>query len=421
MNIAGRETVVLKFGGTSVADATCIKRISNIAIKERQHSNVVIVVSAMGKTTDGLMKLAGELSPRPAGRELDMLLSTGEQVSISLVAMYLNSQGYAATSLVGWQAGFITECSHNRARIAKIKTDRLEEHLAKGEIVVVAGFQGISEDGAELTTLGRGGSDTSAVALASALKANKCDIYTDVTGVYTTDPRICKDARKLDYVSYEEMIELASLGAKVLHPRSVELAKKYQVKLSVRSSFEQYNPGTKVTTLEEVRKMELTKAVTGVAVDNNQAKIGFLGVPDRPGVSSTLFGRLAKENISVDVILQSIPRDSDKIDIAFTVTKDSLDRALVICAELAKEIEAEKVISDSNIAKVSIVGAGMLDKPGIAAGMFDALSSANINIQMITTSEIKLSCVIDEKQGNEAVKILHNKFDLKSSNEKIIV
>ena len=252
------KTTVLKFGGSSVANADCIKQVCEIAIKESENANLVVVVSAMGKATDSLVKLAKEFNPLPEGRELDMLLSTGEQVTISLVSMCLNQMGYKATSLVAWQAGFITERAHNRARIAQIKTDRIEKHLASGEIVIVAGFQGITEDG-EITTLGRGGSDTSAVALAAALKAERCDIYTDVDGVYTTDPRIIPEAKRLDIISYEEMLELASLGAKVLHPRSVELAKKYNINLRVRSTFKPEDMGTKVIKLSEVRNMELTK------------------------------------------------------------------------------------------------------------------------------------------------------------------
>lgn len=413
------KTTVLKFGGSSVANADCIKQVCEIAVRESENANLVIVVSAMGKATDSLVKLAKEFNPLPEGRELDMLLSTGEQVTVSLVAMCLHQMGFKAISLVASQAGFITERAHNRARIAQIKTDRIEKHLNLGEIVIVAGFQGITEDG-EITTLGRGGSDTSAVAIAAALKAERCDIYTDVDGVYTTDPRIIPEARRLDLISYEEMLELASLGAKVLHPRSVELAKKYNINLRVRSTFKPDDLGTRVVKLSEVRNMELTQAVTGVAIDDKQAKLGFMGVPDKPGIACKIFDRLAKENVSIDVILQSIPRDG-VIDIAFTVQQDYLQKAVRIAEELAIEVGADKIVFDENIAKVSIVGAGMLNKPGIAAEMFSSLYNAGINIQMITTSEIKISCIIKIEESQKAVKAIHDQFNLAYSKEEIIV
>lgn len=413
------KTTVLKFGGTSVANPECIKRACSIAIEEAKTSNLVMVVSAMGKTTDALVKLAKEFNSLPEGRELDMLLSTGEQVTASLVSMCLHEMGYSASSLVAWQAGFITERAHNRARIAKIKTERIQAHLSKGEIVVLAGFQGITDCG-EVTTLGRGGTDTSAVAVAAALGAQKCDIYTDVDGVYTTDPRIIPEAKKLDIVSYEEMLELASLGAKVLHPRSVELAKKYDIDLNVRSSFKPKDKGTKVIKLREVEKMELTQAVTGVALDKKQAKLGFIGVPDTPGIASKIFTTLASNNVSVDVILQSVAREGI-IDVAFTVNQDYLRKAIQISEEIVKEVGAEKVVHDESVAKISIVGAGMLNKPGIASEMFTALFDAGINIQMITTSEIKISCVIDLEYAEEAVKAIHSKFNLAETVEEIIV
>ncbi|MCH2227243.1 MAG: aspartate kinase [Candidatus Caenarcaniphilales bacterium] len=413
------KTTVLKFGGTSVADAECIKRVCSIAIREAESANLIMVVSAMGKTTDGLVKLAKDFNSLPEGRELDMLLSTGEQVTASLVAMCLHEMGYAASSLLAWQSGFITEREHNQARIAKIKTERINEHLAKGEIIVLAGFQGITECG-EVTTLGRGGTDTSAVAVAAALGAQKCDIYTDVDGVFTTDPRIIPEAKKLDLISYEEMLELASLGAKVLHPRSVELAKKYNIDLSVRSSFKPEDKGTRVIKLSEVQDMELTQAVTGVALDKKQAKLGFMGVPDTPGIASKIFKTLAENNVSVDVILQSVPREGI-IDIAFTVNQDYLQKAIKISKELALEVKAAEVVHDDDIAKISIVGAGMLNKPGIASEMFTALYDADINIQMITTSEIKISCIIDLAQAEAAVKVIHEKFNLAQPVQEIIV
>ena len=413
------KTTVLKFGGTSVADPECIRRVCSIAQREAEDAKVVMVVSAMGKTTDALVKLAREFNPLPEGRELDMLLSTGEQVTASVVAMCLNNMGLKATSLVAWQAGFITEREHNQARIAEIKSDRIQSHIDSGEIVVLAGFQGITECG-EITTLGRGGTDTSAVAVAAALGAEKCDIYTDVDGVFTTDPRIIPEARRLDYVSYEEMLELASLGAKVLHPRSVELAKKYNINLSVRSSFKPDDLGTRVVKLSEVQDMELTQAVTGVALDKKQAKIGFIGVPDEPGIASNIFSTLAANNVSVDVILQSVPREG-VIDVAFTVNQDYLNKAIQISNEIAQEVKAESVIHEDSIAKISIVGAGMLNKPGIASEMFTALFEAGINIQMITTSEIKISCIIELEHAEDAVKVIHDKFNLADPVKELIV
>jgi aspartate kinase len=412
-------TIVLKFGGSSVADPDCIRRISQIAIKEAQAHNVVMVVSAMGKTTNGLISLAEEIKNEPRGRELDMLLASGEIVSSALTAMCLQSLGHPALSMTGWQAGFITERAHNKARIAEIKTDRILKHLSKGQIVVVAGFQGVTEDG-EITTLGRGGSDTSAVALAAALNADRCDIYTDVDGVYSTDPRIVPKAQKMDYISYEEMIELASLGAKVLHPRSVELAKKYNIDLWVRSSFDPENKGTQVISLKRIRAMELTRAVTGIALDTKQAKVGILGVPDRPGIASKIFTTLAEKNVSIDMIVQSVPREEHN-EIAFTVPKDSLAEARDICEGLLPEIRGKEVVIRDDIAKVSIVGAGMLNRPGIAAQMFRVLAENDINIDMISTSEIKVSCIIGIENAEKAVRVVHETFELEKSEEPVIV
>ncbi|MDD9899318.1 MAG: aspartate kinase [Candidatus Melainabacteria bacterium] len=412
-------TIVLKFGGSSVANSECIERISKIAIRESKEHNVIVVTSAMGKTTNQLIDLANQVCPGCDGRELDMLLATGELVSISLAAMAIQKLGHPAVSLTGWQAGFVTESSHNKARIAEIKCDRINKHLELGEIVVVAGFQGITEDG-EVTTLGRGGSDTSAVALASAFKADRCDIYTDVKGVYTTDPRVVKEATKLDHISFEEMIELASLGAKVLHPRSVELAKKYNIDLRVRSSFKPENKGTEVISLQRMKDMELTKAVTGVALDTKQAKIAIISVADRPGIASKVFGELGKNKINVDMIIQSVPRDGIN-DIAFTVPREDMETAKAVCEEILKDIEGSKVEADDGIAKVSIVGAGMLNRPGVASTLFETLSQAGINIQMISTSEIKISCLIDEADATKAVQVIHDAFELEKSSEPIIV
>lgn len=412
-------TIVLKFGGSSVADAKCIERISKIALKEAQEHNVIVVTSAMGKSTNQLIDLANQACPGCSGRELDMLLATGELVSISLTAMTIQRLGHPAVSLTGWQAGFVTESSHNRARIAEIKCDRINKHLDLGEIVIVAGFQGITEDG-EVTTLGRGGSDTSAVALAAAFKADRCDIYTDVDGVFTTDPRLVKEATMLSHISYEEMIELASLGAKVLHPRSVELAKKYNIDLRVRNSFNSENEGTKVISLKRMLDMELTKAVTGVALDTKQAKIAIINVADRPGIASRVFGELGKNKINVDMIIQSVPRDGVN-DIAFTVPREDMELAKRTCEDILKDIEGSRVEADGSIAKVSIVGAGMLNRPGIASNLFETLSQAGINIQMISTSEIKISCLIDEANAEKAVQVIHAAFELEKSSEPIIV
>ncbi len=412
-------TLVLKFGGSSVADAECIERISRVAIKEAQEHNVIVVVSAMGKTTNQLIALAESISPNAKGRELDMLLATGELVTISLAAMCIQKLGYAATSLTGWQAGFVTESQHNKARIAEIRCDRINQHLDLGEIVIVAGFQGITEEG-EVTTLGRGGSDTSAVALAAAFNAIRCDIYTDVDGVYTTDPRVVKEAQRLDYISHEEMIELASLGAKVLHPRSVELAKKYDVDLRVRSSFDTENTGTQVVSLKRIIEMELTKAVTGVALDTKQARVGIMSVPDRPGIVSQVFAALSEKNISVDMIIQSVPRQGIN-DIAFTVPKEDVDDAVAICKEILSQVEGHDIITDKDIAKVSIVGAGMINRPGIASRLFKALADNDINIQMISTSEIKISCIIKPEKAEQALEVIHQNFELEKSSEPIIV
>ncbi len=415
---AKKEILVLKFGGTSVADPECIERISKIAIREAENYNVIVVVSAMGKTTNTLVDLANQVCPGCRGRELDMLLATGELVSIALTAMCIQRLGHPSVSLTGWQAGCITEQSHNKARIAEIKRGRIDKHLDQGEIVVVAGFQGITEDG-EVTTLGRGGSDTSAVALAVAFKAKRCDIYTDVDGVFTTDPRLVKEASKLDYISYEEMIELASLGAKVLHPRSVELAKKYNVDLRVRNTFNPADQGTAVVNIKRMKDMELTKAVSGVALDIKQARIGILNVADRPGIASKVFSELGKRKINVDMIIQSVPREGIN-DIAFTVPIEDAELAKASCEEILQDIEGTKVIADKNIAKVSIVGAGMLNRPGVASTLFTALSDAKINIQMISTSEIKISCIINVEQAEKAVHVIHKAFELEKSSEPII-
>lgn len=407
-----KEIIVQKFGGTSVADTDKIKRVADAVIREKELGNdVVVVCSAMGHTTDYLVKMAKEISPNPSGREMDMLLSTGEGVSIALLAMALQSKGYEAISLNAMQIGIITEDIHLKARITDIRTDKLKENLAQGKIIVVAGFQGVTKD-AEITTLGRGGSDTSAVALAGALNAARCDIYTDVEGVYTTDPRVVPNASRLDTISYEEMLELARVGANVLHPRAVETARQCNVPLRVRSTFKLDNLGTLIIGVEN---MEIYKPVTGVASDLSQVRIVFLDVPDVPGHAAKLFGELSKENISVDMIIQSYARSTTNTnDIAFTVAKSDLDRAGSILERIKADLGASKVHVDEDIAKISIVGAGMIDRPGIAATMFETLANMGINIKMISTSEIKISCLVEKNDAERSIKALHNVFELDS-------
>ena len=394
--------IVQKFGGTSVASPELIRNVANRVAKTRdQGQQVVVVVSAMGHTTDHLIELARAVGDCTPGREMDMLLATGEQVTIALLVMALKSMGYQAVSLTGAQAGIMTDEAHTKARIMKIDPQRIQKELEQGKIVVVAGFQGVNTGG-ETTTLGRGGSDTTAVALAADLNAETCEIYTDVEGIYTADPRILPDARKLDRISYDEMLELASLGALVLQARSVEYAKHYGVTIHVRSSFND-QPGTLV---KEASGMEEYRLLSGVAHDINVAKIGLFDVPDRPGIAKHLFKALATEKIDVDMIIQSWERNG-KNDIVFTVTRDDLPRALPVVERVVVEIGAAGMDYNDHMAKVSIVGAGMVSNPGVAAEMFEALANEKININMISTSEIKISCVIDEDEAVRAVKAIH--------------
>ena len=413
-----RKVIVQKFGGTSVADTEKIKNVAKTVIKEKENGNdVVVVVSAMGHTTDYLVKMAKDLSPDPSGREMDMLLSTGEGVSIALLAMAIQAQGYEAVSFNAMQIGIITENVHSKARIIDIKTDKLKKNLKEGKIIVVAGFQGVTEDG-EITTLGRGGSDTSAVALAAALNAERCDIYTDVEGVYTTDPRIVPKATRLDEISYEEMLELAHAGANVLHPRSVETAKQFNVPLRVRSSFKTENLGTLILGVD---KMEIYKPVTGVASDLSQARIVVCDVPDTPGQAAKLFSNLAKEHISVDMIIQSYARKvSNTNDIAFTIDSSDLDKTIKTLDSLKKDLNCGDIQVNDNIAKVSIVGAGMIDRPGIASTMFQTLADLGVNIKMISTSEIKISCLVDKDDAERALKALHKVFELEGDETAVV-
>ena len=397
--------IVQKFGGSSVADAEKIRRVAGIIADTFCEGNdVVVVLSAQGDTTDDLLAKAAEINEHPSKRELDMLLSTGEQVSIALMAMALEKLGLPVVSLTGWQIGMATNSTYGAARIKKISTERLRRELDKRRIVLVAGFQGINKYD-DITTLGRGGSDTSAVAIAAALHADACQIYTDVEGVYTADPRKVAGAKKLDEITYDEMLELASLGAQVLHNRSVEMAKRYSVNLEVLSSYVRA-PGTKVK--EVVKQVEQMK-ISGIAKDSDVARIAIEGVPDEPGISFKVFRALAKAKINVDIILQSVGRDGTN-DISFTVAKGDLDEAAKVMDEVVEVIGAKKVSVDGDVAKVSIVGAGMVSSSGIAALMFEALYDAKINIKMISTSEIKVSVLIDANYADRAVQAIHNKF-----------
>ena len=397
--------IVQKFGGSSVADADKIRNVARIITETyRKGHSVVAVLSAQGDTTDDLIEKAREINPKASKREMDMLLSTGEQISISLCAMAIEHMGYQAISLTGWQAGMLTDSAYSAARIKRIRTERVQKELDKKKIVLVAGFQGINKYD-DVTTLGRGGSDTSAVALAAALGADLCQIYTDVDGVYTADPRTVRGARKLDEITYDEMLELASLGAQVLHNRSVEMAKRYNVNLEVLSSFSG-NPGTQVK--EVVKQMEKTH-VSGVAKDKNVARIALVGLADRPGIAFKIFSMLAKEHINVDIILQSIGRDGSK-DISFTVARDDGERAREVMEANREAIGCKSVELNDQIAKISIVGAGMAHNAGVACKMFEALFSAGININMISTSEIKVSVLVDERDADRAVQAVHDKF-----------
>ncbi|HHW41963.1 MAG TPA: aspartate kinase [Syntrophomonadaceae bacterium] len=397
--------VVQKYGGTSVANPELIKNVARRVVRTREEGNqVVVVVSAMGHTTDQLLELAQAITSHPPEREVDMLLATGEQVSIALMAMAINELGYPVVSFTGAQAGITTDRNHTKALIKKVDPKRVRQALEEGKIVVVAGFQGATDDD-EIATLGRGGSDTTAVALAAALQADICEIYTDVDGVFTGDPRVVPTAQKLDFISYDEMLELASLGAVVLQPRSVEFAKQFSVPLHVRSSFNDHE-GTRVG---EVSCMEKSRLVSGVAHDLNVAKIGLFDVPDRPGIAKHIFKKLAAENINVDMIIQSWMHNG-KNDIVFTVTRDDLPKALPVVEKVVKEIRASGMDYNDRVAKVSIVGAGMVTNPGVAAAMFEALADEDINIEMISTSEIKVSCVIREDQAVKAVNAIHAKF-----------
>lgn len=399
--------VVQKFGGTSVANIDKIKNVAAKVIREREAGNgVVVVLSAMSGETDRLIALAHQAVELPNEREYDALISTGEQVTVTLLSMILNSMGYPAKSFLGFQVKFLTDNSHKKARILKVSTEIIKSELKKGTVAVIAGFQGVDMQN-NITTLGRGGSDTSAVALAAVLNADRCDIYTDVDGVYTTDPNICSKARRLDRISYDEMLEMAMTGAKVLQPRSVEMAKKYDVPVYVKSTFSDEG-GTLVT--KEDKDME-REVLSGITYDRDQAKITVVHVPDKPGVASKLFTPLSEHNIMVDMIIQNASLEGFT-DLTFTVSKKDLVEAQKIIEETAQAIGAKKVEVDDQVSKVSIIGVGMASHAGVAAKMFSALAAEGINIMMISTSEIKISCVIQRKYTELAVMVLHDAFGL---------
>jgi len=399
--------IVQKYGGTSVGDIERIRNVAKRIVKTYdQGHDVVVVLSAMSGVTDGLIAMAHQASKMPDKRELDVLMSTGEQTTIALMAMTLDDMGYPAASLLGFQADIITDSMSTKARIMSIGAERIKTMLAEKKIVVIAGFQGIDPDG-NITTLGRGGSDTSAVAIAAAVKADSCEIYTDVDGVYTTDPRICDKARKLKQISYDEMLEMASLGAKVLQIRSVGFAKKYNVPIHVRSSFNE-EEGTMV--VGEDSGMEKL-VVSGITLDKNEARLTLKKVPDQPGIASKVFVPLAEAGIQVDMIIQNT-RAAGQTDLTFTVNKTDAKQATLIAEKVAKEIGAEEVLMADDIAKVSVIGVGMKNHAGVAATMFSTLAAENINIRLISTSEIRISCVIDDRYAELAVRVLHQAFNL---------
>ncbi len=405
--------IVQKYGGSSVANIGQVKKVAEkIVERAKEGSRVVVVVSAMGKTTDELIKMAGKITSSPNERELDMLISTGEQVSIALLTMAIHSLGWEAISFTGMQAGIVTNAVHTRAKVTAVNHKKIKSALEKGKIIIVAGFQGIDADG-DITTLGRGGSDTTAIALAAQLEADGCEIYTDVGGVYTADPRIVRTARRIPVISYDEMAEMASLGARVMHYRAIDLARNYNVKIIVKSSF----IAGEGTLIKEVDPMLEKVIVRGVTQETNVGKIVVRGVPDVPGVAYKLFKALAEEEIIVDMIIQSSHRNKVN-DIAFTVALSDFNKTIKITEQLAKKIGAEGVISEPEVAKVSIVGAGITSDPAIAARMFGALAKQGINIDMISTSGIRISCLISASRIEDAVRAIHKEFNLDKAGEK---
>ena len=413
--------VVQKYGGSSVADAERIKRVAErIVDTRRAGSDVVVVVSAMGDTTDELIELAEKIVPVPSGREFDMLLTAGERISMALLAMAVNSLGYKAESFTGSQAGVLTTSSHGRARIVNITPGRIVESVAEGNVAIVAGFQGVSPDTKDITTLGRGGSDTTAVALAAALNAEVCEIYTDVDGVYTADPRIVPNARRLDRVTYEEMLELAACGAKILHLRSVEYGRRYGVPIHVRSSFST-KPGTLVTGSMEDQSVEQA-IISGVAHDRSEAKVTVVGVPDKPGEAAKIFGELASAEINLDMIVQNVStRGTGRTDLSFTLPKADGQLALAALNRVRESIGFEDLLFDDHIGKLSLIGAGMRSHPGVSASFFTALADAGVNVEMISTSEIRISVVCRDTDLDAAVRAVHDAFELGSSDETAVV
>ena len=403
--------IVQKFGGTSVKSLARIQNVASIIARAAKHDSVVAVISAMGDTTDYLVKLAHQASGKPERRELDALLATGEQISAALVSIALNELNTRAVSLTGAQLGITTESVHTAARIVDIDTDRIRRHLNDGAVVVAAGFQGTTPEG-DTTTLGRGGSDTTAVALAAALNASTCDIFTDVNGVYTADPNIVPTSRLLKEISYEEMLEMARVGAQVLHPRAVELARKHRIPLRVRNTFDPQHEGT---ILKGADDMEIYRPVSGVTVDRDQARLAILKVPDKPGIAGEIFAALAGHRVNADMIIQAFHEDRSVNDITFTVKRSDLAVARQALENAAKQTGAEGVLADQDVAKVSIIGAGLMDHPDVAARMFSALGKANINIKMISTSDIRISCVVGDRDAELAVRVVHDLFHLDQS------
>jgi aspartate kinase len=412
---------VQKYGGSSVADAESIKRVARRIVETKKAGNdVVVVVSAMGDTTDELIDLANQVSPTPAGRELDMLLTAGERISMALLAMAIGNLGHDARSFTGSQAGVITDGAHGKAKIIDVTPGRIEQALESGAIAIVAGFQGVSQGSKDITTLGRGGSDTTAVALAAALKADVCEIYTDVDGVFTADPRIVPTARKRNRISYEEMLEMAACGAKILHLRCVEYARRYDMPIHVRSSFSQKD-GTWIVNDSEVDPMEQA-IIAGVAHDRSEAKITVVGVPDKVGEAARIFEALSTAQINLDMIVQNVSAAATNLtDISFTLPRTDGQTAMTALERVKDEVGFDSLIYDDQIGKVSLIGAGMRSHPGITAKFFSALASAGVNIEMISTSEIRISVVVDEAQVDEAVRSVHTAFDLDSTEVEAVV
>ncbi|HEY9719676.1 MAG TPA: aspartate kinase [Trichormus sp.] len=401
---------VVKFGGTSVKNIGRIQHVAGIVDKLRATGPVLVIVSAMGDTTDYLVKLANQCTPAPDTRELDLLLSTGEQISITLLAMTLRSMGITARSFTAPQVGIFTENIYSKARIVDIQTDKIVKAFANNQVLVVAGFQGVTEDG-DITTLGRGGSDTTAVALAAAVGAQTCDIFTDVDGIYTADPNAIKGAQLLKHISYEEVVEMARMGAQVIHPRAVELARQYNVSLRVRNTFKPEHEGT---TIGGGKEMEIYRTVSGVAVDKDQASVAIMDVPDQPGIAGEVMQAVADKNIVIDMIMQAFHPTIGLNNITFTVASSDLDQTIDILEHLKTRLKAKQVVADPDIAKVSLIGAGMVGQPGVAAKLFTVLGKNSINIKMIASSEKKLTCVVSRNDAQRAAQLIHDAFELSS-------